>query len=54
MNWYLSIGIWGISYDKEIRVGVPKETTMEQWQVLQRSAERAEKDGVKITFGVEK
>ncbi len=38
----------------EIRVGVPKQTTMEQWLVVQKSAINAEKQGVKITFGVEK
>ena len=38
----------------EIRVGVPRETTMEQWQALQRSVVKAEQQGVKITFGVEK
>ena len=38
----------------EIRVGVPKETTMDQWLALQRSAMKAEQQGVKITFGIEK
>ncbi len=38
----------------EIRVGVPKETTMEQWLAMQRSAIKAEQQGAKITFGVGK
>jgi hypothetical protein len=36
----------------EVRVGVPKETTLEQWLVMQRSAIKAEQQGIKITFGV--
>ena len=38
----------------EIRVGVPKETTMDQWLSLQKSAIKAEQEGIKITFGVGK
>ena len=37
----------------EIRIGVPKETNMDQWLSLQKSAMKAEQQGVKITFGVE-
>ena len=36
----------------EIRIGVPKETNMDQWLSLQKSAMKAEQQGVKITFGV--
>jgi hypothetical protein len=38
----------------EIRVGVPKDTTLEQWRVMQNSAIKAEQQGVRITFGIEK
>jgi hypothetical protein len=37
----------------EIRIGVPKDTTLEQWLTMQKSATKAEQQGVKITFGVE-
>jgi hypothetical protein len=38
----------------EIRIGVPKETTLDQWLTMQRSAINAERQGIKITFGIEK
>lgn len=38
----------------EIRIGVPKATNMDQWLSLQKSAMKAEKQGIKITFGIEK
>jgi hypothetical protein len=36
----------------EIRIGVPKETILEQWKAMTRSAVKAGQQGVKITFGV--
>jgi hypothetical protein len=38
----------------EIHIGVPKKTTLDQWLAMQQSAIKAEQQGVKITFGVEK